>query len=343
MKKPILFLLILASQFVHAQIVNGIYTGTLVNDSTKKEQRFELALTDYRGKITGYSYTTFVQNDTFYYSIKRVKGTRHEGEIRIEDVKMIANNFPQGPDKGVRQITHIMATNEDTLRTVRGNWETTKTKVFYSIGGGAAMKQSNDSAASSLVRHLKELNIIASPNYASAETSKPVIAIPQREDVPVKPAEENKKQAAVNKNDRKKQVAGAEASQTAQPVAKKDITPSKIPYEKRQVRVMQEVEVRTDSLYISFYDNGVIDGDSISVYCNGVAVVQNVKLLSTATKVVIAFPTSDRAEILLVAENLGTLPPNTGLIVVRDGDQTYQLNFTADLQTNASIVLKRKK
>jgi len=40
---------------------------------------------------------------------------------------------------------------------------------------------------------------------------------------------------------------------------------------------------------------------------------------------------------------LGTLPPNTGLLVIRDGDKTYQVNFTADMQTNASIILKRKK
>jgi hypothetical protein len=48
-------------------------------------------------------------------------------------------------------------------------------------------------------------------------------------------------------------------------------------------------------------------------------------------------------KLLLVAENLGTLPPNTGLLVIRDGDKTYQVNFTADMQTNASIILKRKQ
>ena len=54
-------------------------------------------------------------------------------------------------------------------------------------------------------------------------------------------------------------------------------------------------------------------------------------------------PDTETVEIILVAENLGTLPPNTGLLVVKDGEQTYQVHFSADLQTNASIMFKRKK
>ena len=48
-------------------------------------------------------------------------------------------------------------------------------------------------------------------------------------------------------------------------------------------------------------------------------------------------------QLLLVAENLGSLPPNTGLLVIRDGDNNYQLNFSADLQTNAAVTIRKKK
>jgi hypothetical protein len=53
-------------------------------------------------------------------------------------------------------------------------------------------------------------------------------------------------------------------------------------------------------------------------------------------------PVVENIELILVAENLGTLPPNTGLLVVKDGDKVYQVNFSADLQTNAAILFKRK-
>ena len=97
-----------------------------------------------------------------------------------------------------------------------------------------------------------------------------------------------------------------------------------------------------DSLQLSFYDNGVIEGDSIRVYVNGENIISNNKLTATATKKTIRLPNVETIEIILVAENLGTIPPNTGLLVVKDGDKTYQVNFSADLQTNAAIIFKRK-
>ncbi|MGZ8544421.1 MAG: hypothetical protein ACXWV0_03950, partial [Flavisolibacter sp.] len=53
--------------------------------------------------------------------------------------------------------------------------------------------------------------------------------------------------------------------------------------------------------------------------------------------------TSGDLEILLVAENLGSIPPNTGLMTITDGDKIYQVNFSADMKTNASIIIRRKR
>ena len=57
--RTFLFLLgVLTAQALSAQVITGLYRGSLTNDSTKKDQRYELALSEYRGKITGYSYTS---------------------------------------------------------------------------------------------------------------------------------------------------------------------------------------------------------------------------------------------------------------------------------------------
>jgi hypothetical protein len=69
-----IFLLSFSVNNLSAQYIGGLYSGTLINDSTKKVQTYELALNEYRDKIWGYSYTTFVVNDTFYYGIKKVTG-----------------------------------------------------------------------------------------------------------------------------------------------------------------------------------------------------------------------------------------------------------------------------
>ena len=144
-----------------AQDISGIYSGTLVNDSLKMIQNYELALSEYRGKITGYSYITFVSNDTFYYGIKRVKATRQNGELVVEDVEMLANNYPKRPDKGVHVINRIpLPPGQDTILDMNGRWETTATKKFYSISGPLSLKRNEDSTQSPLIAHLTELKEI---------------------------------------------------------------------------------------------------------------------------------------------------------------------------------------
>ncbi|HVG41459.1 MAG TPA: hypothetical protein VM888_07585 [Chitinophagaceae bacterium] len=294
-----------------AQTVTGLYTGRLVNDSTKKIQNYELALSEYRDKITGYSYTTFVVNDTFYYSIKRVQGTKEGSNLIVEDDKMIANNFPETPAKGVKQVNTIPLKEQDTVRTVNGTWTTTQTKKYYSLNGAVDMARDGDSSHSALIAHLKELKIINTPA--------------QQKEIP----------AVTLKTD--KQKIKTEAVKKAQTVA--------LLYNQRQQQTIQTITVSTDSLVLSFYDNGVVDGDVISVYVNDQNILSNVRLTEAAAKKTIYLNNINSTEITLtlVAENLGSLPPNTGLVVVQDGDKKYQVNFSANLQTNAAIVFNKQK
>jgi hypothetical protein len=127
-----------------AQNIHGIWSGTLINDSTHRTQNFELGLSEYRGKITGYTYTTFIENDTFYYSVKRIKAERKDGKLVIEDVEMVGNNFPQKAAKHVRQNTTFPLINDTTIDIANGRWSTNLTKKYYSIGGSAAIKEQEE-------------------------------------------------------------------------------------------------------------------------------------------------------------------------------------------------------
>jgi len=48
-------------------------------------------------------------------------------------------------------------------------------------------------------------------------------------------------------------------------------------------------------------------------------------------------------EIILFAENLGSISPNTALIVVNAGDKRYELFSNADLGKNAVLVIEYRK
>ncbi len=295
-----------------AQTISGLYAGTLYNDSTRTTQHYELALSEYRGKITGYSYTTFVVNDTFYYGIRRVKATRNDKELVIEDAQMLVNNFPESPAKGVRRITTIPLNGQDSIITLNGRWKTTQTKVYYTVPGSLDMKRDNDSARSALITHLKELNML--PSNRAADTKQVV------------------------KTEEKKQPVNNEKSMSVA------ANPS-LPYQRRQQKLLQVLEVNNDSLVLSFYDNGVVDGDSISVYLNGENIVSNIRLTGLAYRKTVYLKNipADSLNLLLVAENLGTLPPNTGLLIVQDSDKQHEVHFSADLQTNATLILRKRK
>ena len=48
-------------------------------------------------------------------------------------------------------------------------------------------------------------------------------------------------------------------------------------------------------------------------------------------------------EVVMVAENLGDIPPNTSLMVVKAGDKRYEVRIVSDEQKNAVVIFKYQK
>ena len=106
----------------------------------------------------------------------------------------------------------------------------------------------------------------------------------------------------------------------------------------RTSELVKEIKVDTGTIKLDFYDNGQIDGDTISVYVNNMPVVSNQRL---ATKPITLNVKIDlkrtMQEVVMVGENLGTIPPNTALMIVNANDKRYQLYLTSDEKKNAMV------
>lgn len=182
--------------FGFAQSLNGVYTGVLSNDSStvRRDQSFEMALTEYNGKVYGYAYSTFIVNDTLYYIVKRVKG-KVEGDIcEVEDDEVISHNFPQKPEKKVF-VTYTLRRNvSDSIWKLDGNWQTNLTKKYYAISGKVETKEEKDLSKSKLYEHLGDLDL-----QKTLAFNKPKEKTPTK-----KTAKENKD--AIAKNTVKKEV-----------------------------------------------------------------------------------------------------------------------------------------
>ena len=114
---------------------------------------------------------------------------------------------------------------------------------------------------------------------------------------------------------------------------------------KRAIATTQSVFYTADSLVLTLYDNGYVDGDTVSVVMNGQVIFskQGLSTRAVSKTIYITKETPDSIKLVMYAENLGSIPPNTGLLVVHDGESVYDVRFSADLTSNAAIILTRKK
>lgn len=115
-------------------------------------------------------------------------------------------------------------------------------------------------------------------------------------------------------------------------------------FKERETVLAQEIEVNSDSLQVDFYDNGEVDGDSISVFFNNQLLAFSQKLSTRSIHFNLVLD-SARAynELTMFADNLGSIPPNTALMIVTDGNKQYQIRLSSNLQKNASVRIRRKR
>jgi hypothetical protein len=114
--------------------------------------------------------------------------------------------------------------------------------------------------------------------------------------------------------------------------------------DKRVTKSDQSFYFESDSLLLTLYDNGEVDGDIVTVLMNGNVIFSKTLLTEKAnSKTIYITPNMDSVNLVMYAESLGEIPPNTGLLIVNDGEKRYDVRFSADLKTNAGIILRRKK
>jgi len=110
---------------------------------------------------------------------------------------------------------------------------------------------------------------------------------------------------------------------------------------KRKNEEEGHITVNTKKISLSIFDNGVIDGDSISIFFNGKLLMTH--QLVSEKPIVLDLELDEKRvknEIVLFAETLGTIAPNTALVVVNYGGKRYELFSNADLDKNSVLIIE---
>ncbi len=132
---------------------------------------------------------------------------------------------------------------------------------------------------------------------------------------------------------------------TMKMIERKEISPTMIEprFLKREKSIFKEIEVTENFLRIDLYDNGTIDHDTVSLYLNHQLLFKDIPLTQIAfRRTIVLDSTIDVNEISMYAENLGTIPPNTAIMIIYDGQKRHELILTSDLDRTATIRLRRK-
>jgi hypothetical protein len=99
-----------------------------------------------------------------------------------------------------------------------------------------------------------------------------------------------------------------------------------------------EIKVDTGEIRLDFYDNAYVDGDSITLLVNKKVILSHQRL---SAKPITAYlrvdPGNSFFEIEMVAENLGSIPPNTAIVIINAGKQNYRL-FLSSSESKSAMV-----
>lgn len=118
---------------------------------------------------------------------------------------------------------------------------------------------------------------------------------------------------------------------------------SAVDVQKRAIETIETLYFKTDSLVLTLYDNGEVDGDTVSVLMNGKLIMPRVGLSTNAVrKTIYITDVQDSIQIIMYAETLGSLPPNTGLLIVYDGTERHEIRFKGDMERSSAIMFRRK-
>jgi hypothetical protein len=112
--------------------------------------------------------------------------------------------------------------------------------------------------------------------------------------------------------------------------------------EDRQIEEQSTIACTNRQVTLRLWDKNKEDGDTVSVSLNGKWLVRNLGLDNEGANYEITLPNNTDSYVILHAENLGTIPPNTAAMEVIDGDRTHRVTLSSDLTKSGTIRLVYK-
>jgi len=329
-----LFSLLLLTTTLQAQKLTGIWrgyfsaaSGIFREDAEEEMYKYEVQIdqqTDNSVKGVTYSYKS-----TVFYGKSTLQGiyTASSKNLILKELKLVELKIGSNSEPCL-MTCYLDYVKIGKLEVLQGNFISTNAKNKKDCGSGKVYLERVSKSDFELE------DFLAHP--------KPQAPITQQKPV-VKPS------IIDSENSKKKKDSNLELPKVNDIVAPNDVKKSVNTNPQPKVLVNREnflikrIISTEANVKVELFDNGTIDNDTISLYHNNEQVIKKGKL--NYQPLTYSFNCGNQAvahELILVAENLGEIPPNTAIMVVTIGKKRQEIFLTSDEKKNAKIIIDYK-
>lgn len=359
MIKRLLVLLIFTGGFNSgfSQKITGQWKGIFIDKSTNSLHwggdrcEYTLELETNGSVVSGYSYTYFTENGKRYYTICKLKGfyNAKANYVEVKEVQRTKTNVPVNIHNcfQVHKLKYTKLGNDELLE---GTWvpapgqdwdcgkgiTSLRRRVLTDVIPGysqpvikakAVTKTTNPQNKSPLVKNKPpQKTAVKAVKTATATAQK---TVPKTQSINHTKTQEKSLTPKIN-----------EVKSTIEEPLTIQFPAITLPknYEKRASAIVKTIPVKNKQLKVCLYDNGEIDGDSVSLIFNGKLLLSHKRLTAEPLSIMLDLENTDTInELAMYAENLGSIPPNTALMVITDGDKKYELRVSSDLKKSGAV------
>lgn len=315
---------------VRAQQITGIWKGRV------KSSNLELKIIKSGDSLTGTSYYYHAKNNFRRYSIKGYFDPQTNDVIWWDD-QLLEGSNPSLTEAALN-VADFNCPGEDKMM----------------LDGNSSVRDNKDISKGPL--HLQKTDRSSFPdqwdwvidNYIAGANHPYIIdSIEQLANGPrIFPEEKIIAAAPVTATPERKQdepAVKAPAPVTVTNSAAMRLSTNQQKFTTTQHKLQMVIPVTAPFVELRFYDNAAIDGDSIALFLNGRLLREHI-LLSGEPQI-IKIPAVDLQEdneLVLVAENLGSIPPNTSYLVAIVGHKQFEARLFADEGSSALIRFIKK-
>lgn len=347
--------LLFCASAASAQKFSGQWKGQFYDQSSTfagfggDQCEYVLEIETHANKVSGFSYTYFTRGGQRYYIICKISGYIDPSKryIEVKETERTKTNVPTNM-RNCFQVHKLYYDRDNEIEYITGKWVPAPNQNGDCGFGITQLERRSLRSviptynARSVTQSVKKAQVPTRTSPATASTAKPPVKRTE-----TKPATPSRTRPAVT--EKRTEVASAKtelkSKETTPQTTIREETGNSPELQKvetsflnRGLTLAKTIVVTQPTIKVDVYDNAEVDGDSISLYFNGKQILKNHRLCAKGYSIQI--PVSEGREmhdLVMHAENLGTIPPNTAVMVIWDGTRRYEVRIASDLSKSGTI------